>query len=233
MMNVNNITKRVYLVLLILFVLYSTVVFVLPFYKNNVFWLSYFFTIIAFAVQIYVFCYVFREEADIKSKFYRFPITRISVVYLVVQSVLGIISMLFATIVPVWIPFVLYVIMLGIVGIGLIAVDTVQTEIIATDQKLEKDISFMCNLQSKVNMLVAHPESGEICTSLEKFAESCRYSDPVSSKATKEIEQELSNIVDELQRAVIDNDTLGTLSLCRKAEAMLKERNRICKVSKR
>ena len=42
MMNVNNITKRVYLVLLILFVLYSTVVFVLPFYKNNVFWLSYF-----------------------------------------------------------------------------------------------------------------------------------------------------------------------------------------------
>ena len=40
---------------------------------------------------------------------------------------------------------------------------------------------------------------------------------------------DLSSLLDELQRALLDNDAAG---LCKKARAVLAERNRICKLNK-
>lgn len=232
MMKADKTNKRVYIILVILFVVYSVIVFVVPGNKNSVFWLSYLFVVVAIAVQLYIFRLSFRKEGSVKSKFYGFPIAQIGVVYLAVQLVLSTVFMLLASAVSPWIPVVLYVFLLGVAGIGLITADIMRDEIVALDQKLEKDVSFMRNLQSKVNVLTSQCVEGELCAAMEKFAENLRYSDPVSSEVIKDIEQELSACVDELQKAVIDNDTVGAISLCRRAEVTLMERNRLCKLNK-
>ena len=66
----------------------------------------------------------------------------------------------------------------------------------------------------------------------KKFAEDIRYSDPVSSDALGDIEQELAAAVEELQAAVVDGDGESVAQLCRKASAVLSERNRLCKLGK-
>ena len=45
---------RVVTVMAVLLVVFSVIVFVLPFKKNSVFWLSYLFGILALAVQLYI-----------------------------------------------------------------------------------------------------------------------------------------------------------------------------------
>ena len=65
------------------------------------------------------------------------------------------------------------------------------------------------------------------------MAEEFKYSDPVSSEAIKNIENELSEMVDELQKAVVDNDSESIIGLCDKIKISLTERNRLCKLNKR
>ena len=86
----------------------------------------------------------------------------------------------------------------------------------------------MRNLQSKVCQMATQCDAPE----LKKFAEDIRYSDPVSSDALGDIEQELAAAVEELQAAVVDGDSESVAQLCRKASATLAERNRLCKLNK-
>lgn len=65
-----------------------------------------------------------------------------------------------------------------------------------------------------------------------KFTEAIRFSDPVSSATLNEIEAELSACVDEIQRAVTDDDSTGAIALLDRANVLLLERNRLCKLNK-
>ncbi len=76
-------------------------------------------------------------------------------------------------------------------------------------------------------------QDDSIRTALEKFAEDIRFSDPVSSAALEAAEADLSACIDDLQQAVLDNDCEAALSLEKRAEMLLSERNRQCKLEKR
>ena len=89
----------------------------------------------------------------------------------------------------------------------------------------------MRGLQSKING-IAGLCSVDVREDVAKLAEALRYSDPVSADALAEIEGELSACVDELQAAVVDGDNAAVRELCRKAGAILVERNRLCKLNK-
>ena len=57
-------------------------------------------------------------------------------------------------------------------------------------------------------------------------------SDPVSSDALKDIEENLTGLVEELGNAVLDKDYSATRTLCAKASSLLADRNRMCKLNK-
>ena len=67
---------------------------------------------------------------------------------------------------------------------------------------------------------------------LFRSAEDIRFSDPVSSAALEAAEADLSACIDDLQQAVLDNDCEAALSLEKRAEMLLSERNRQCKLEK-
>lgn len=216
----------------VLLVLYILVAFLIPFVHTAVFWVSFLFALIAFGVVAASLYIAFIKNPDAKSRFYGFPIAKIGAIYGLAQLVAGLLFMALAAFVPVWLAVLVFAIALGAAVIGLISAEAVVEEIHVQDRKLKKDVSLMRALQSKVNQMATQCDDAD-AAEVRKFAEELRYSDPVSSDALAEIEADLCAVVEELQAAVVDGDSNVISPLCRKASALLAERNRLCKLNKR
>ena len=212
----------------VLLVLYILVAFLIPVVHTAVFWVSFVFTLIAFAVVAASIYIAFVKKPDARSRFYGFPIARIGAIYGLAQLIAGFVFMVLAQWAPVWAAILVYAIALGAAVIGLISAEAVVSEIHTQDDKLKKDVSLMRSLQSKVNQMAAQSENADI----KALADALRYSDPVSNAAIADAEADLAAAVDELQSAYIDGDSEAVAKLCRKASALLAERNRLCKLNK-
>lgn len=223
---------RWWVVLGVVLVVYNVLAFALPFPKTAVFAVSYLFTTIAILAQIYVIRTAFYRGEGVKSKFYGFPIAKLGVIYLAVQLIAGLVFMALGLIVPVWLSLALYVVLLGIAAAGFVAADAARDEVVRQELKLEKDVSRMREFQAKGRALVTLNQIPEAARPLEKLAEDLRFSDPVSSEALTEIEDQLAECLAQLQEAVSAQKTEQILSVCREAERILAERNQLCKLSK-
>lgn len=212
----------------VLLLLYILVAFLIPFVHTAVFWVSFVFTLIAFAVVAASMYIAFVKNPDARSRFYGFPLARIGAIYGLVQLIAGFVFMALAQWAPVWAAFLVYAIALGAAVIGLVSAEAVVSEIHAQDDKLKKDVSLMRSLQSKVNQMAAQSEN----TDIKALADEFRYSDPVSNAAIADAEADLAAAMDELQSAYVDGDSEAVAKLCRKASALLAERNRLCKLNK-
>ena len=220
--------KRGAVCLGVLLVLYLLLVFLIPFAKTAVFWFSFAFTLIAFGVVGYALYTAFLKKPDARSRFYGFPFARIGVIYGGVQLVVGLLFMALGKWIPAWLAVLVYAAMLGAAVLGLVRADAVVETIHTQDQKLKKDVTFMRSLQSKANQMSAQCNLPEV----QQFCENIRYSDPVSSEALAEIERDLSAAVDDLQAAIVDGDSDVISQLARKADTLLSEWNRVCKLNK-
>lgn len=220
--------KRGAVCLGVLLALYLLLAFLISFVKTAVFWFSFAFTLIAFGVTAYALYMAFLKKPDARSRFYGFPIAKIGVIYGGVQLVLGLLMMALGKWVPVWVAVLLYAVLLGAAVIGLVSADAVVEEIHVQDKKLKKNVAFMRALQSQVNQMASQCSLPEV----KQFSEDVRYSDPVSSDALAEIERDLFAAVEELQAAIVDGDNGAALQLVKKADNLLKERNRLCKLNK-
>lgn len=215
---------RFIIVLAILFVVLSVIAFALPMGKTATFWLSYVFAVIALAVQLYAWPKAFGGEGA-KSKFYGFPIARVTTIYLVVQLVMSLVFMLAAKWVPAWLVVILFVVLLAAAVIGLISADAIRDEVERQETVRKVDTATMKALQAKAAAIAASCTDAEQKSTLDRLAEAFRYSDPVSSDATQKLEMKLEVLLDELQES-------GNPDLIRKIEATLNERNQLCKMSK-
>ena len=231
-MKMNKDSIRAIIVAAVTFVIYNLVVFLIPFTMKGVFWTSYVFTLVAFAVvgaSIYI---AFFQKPDAKSRFYGFPIAKIGVIYGIAQLVVGLVFMALGKILPVWVAVLVYGVGLCVAIIGLVSADAVRDEIEKQDEKLKENVELMRSLQSKVNQMVNMCDDADATAELKAFAEEIKYSDPVSDDSLAEIESDLSAVIAELQNAVVEGDANSIKVLCRKATLTLGERNRLCKLNK-
>lgn len=214
-------------------VVFNVIAFVIPIPKSAVFWVAYIFGMLAIAAQLLFMSIAFSSKEDIRSKFYGFPIARIGIIYGACQLLLSLAAMALGAFIPVWVPVVVFVIIAAAAGVGLVSTDMVREEIEKQDEKLVKDVSRMRSLQSKMNVLISQTDAGgELKTALDKLADEIKYSDPVSSSATEQIEDELNFNIEELQKAIVDGDNVSALTICKKTSGILAERNRLCKLNK-
>ena len=213
-------------------VVYNVIAFALPFGKAAVFFLSWIFTMAALAAQVYVIRIAFFKGEGVKSKLYGFPIARVGLLYLAVQVVLGLIFMALGTVVPLWLPLVLYVILMGAALIGLITTEGAREEVERQERKLVKNVSRMKKFRALADTLARENQILEAKEPLKELAEAFRYSDPVSSGALREIEDTLGDDLANLQDAVALLEKEKALELCRKTRRDLKERNQLCKMTK-
>lgn len=221
-------TKRALAVAAIIFVVYNLIVFLIPFQRETVFWVSYGFSIAAFSVISAAVYSAYIKKPDAKSRFYGYPVVRIALIYGGAQLVASVLFMALGDVLKVWIAALVYAVGMGAALIGLISVESVVDEIQAMDVKLKKETTLMRSLQSKVSQIAAQSEDAAV----KKLAEEFRYSDPVSSEAIADAEADLVAAVDDLQAAFVDDDKEAMAQLCREIKALLSERNRLCKLNK-
>ena len=141
-------TMRGIVALAVVLVLYILIAFLIPFVHTATFWVSFVFTLIAFAVVAASIYIAFIKNPDAKSRFYGFPIARIGVLYGGAQLIVSLVVMALAQWTPWWIPVLVYAIGLGAAVVGLVAADAVVEEIQTQDVKLKEDVALMRSLQS-------------------------------------------------------------------------------------
>lgn len=221
---------RGYIVLAILLAVYCAVAFLAPFARTATFWIGFGFGAFALLFQLYVI-HTF-SDGDARSRFYGFPVVRLGVYYLVAQLILSLIEMALAKLLPMWIPLLVNAVLAAAALIGCITVETMRDEIARQDVKLKKDVSAMRELQSLAAALVAQCPDDALKPALRKLADEFRYSDPVSSEATRDLEGDLRSQLADLQQALVEGDAEDARKLCGKLTGSLAERNRVCAVSK-
>lgn len=221
---------RFYIVLAAVLVLFCVIALMLPFARTATFWLSFLAAVFAILIQLYAMPRAMKGDA--RSKYYGFPILRISFIYLLVQTALSLVFMALAGYIVWWIPTTVYIIIACVTLVGFVAADSVREEVQQQDEDIKNKVQLMRTLQSRANVLAAQHEAGEAGKALKNFAEDMRFSDPVSVDAIADAEAELIVAIDSLQQAVIDGSEADIVTLCRKATAALAERNRLCKLNK-
>lgn len=224
--------KRGYIVDAIIFVVFSVIAFAAPFAKTGTFWLGYVFGVIAIVAQIYFFAISFSKGEDVKSKFYGFPIAKIGVVYMAVQLVISLIEMIVAFVIPVWVALIVNILPIAFAAVGSIAADMMREEIVRQDVQIKTDVNNMRALQSLTASLPGLCQDAELKKTLQNLADEFKYSDPVSSEDTKDMENELKFMVNEIQRSLVDGDINAANGFCVRVKASLAERNRVCKLGK-
>ena len=225
-----NATRGIF-TLVILLAVFSVIAFVIPFPKNTVFWIAYACGVFAILFQLYIFRSSFGKE-DARSRFYGFPIARLGIIYLTVQLIVSVAEIALSKFLPVWVVVIINVLILAAALLGCVTTVTMRDEIAAQDVKLKKSVTVMRELQSISAALVDQANDSNIKATLKKLADEFRYSDPISSEKTKEIEDDMLSRLNDLQQTVIDGDINGAKALCDKLTGCLKERNRICSVNK-
>ena len=225
-MNKNRV--RLYTILVILLVLVSVIAFAVPMERTAVFWLSYAFAVIAIAVQAYSYPKAFGGDS-VRSRFYGFPIARVTTIYLIIQLVLSLAVMLLSgtarVAVPTWAAVIVYALLLGLTLIGLITAEGVREEVERQEAEKPKKTETMRGLQNKAAAMAATCENPELKSALDDLAEEFRYSDPISSEATEKLEMRMDIMLDELKRD-------GNLQLVQTIRQILAERNQVCKQNK-
>ena len=216
----------------LLLALFNLVAFIIPFARTTSFWLGYIFTSVAILAQLPLMLYAFMPKGSLRNSLYGFPIARLSLIYLLVQAVIGLLCMLLAAWLPFSVALIVQAVVLALTMIGCMATSAIRDEIHHQDARLQKDVSVMRELCSRAGALAGQAQGEVVQEQLRKLADDFRYSDPVSSEATFPLESDLRACMDNLEHAFTDGDMDGVAKLCPKAAALLAERNRLCKLNK-
>lgn len=179
-----------YLILGIVFAVFTVVAFVAPFTKTPVFWVSYLFGLVAICFQISLWNKALKGES-LKSKFLGFPVLYIGVTYLIVQLIISLIMMAVPGI-PIWVVIIVDVIVLAITCILSISGDVAKTAIEKTEEKVQTKTAFIKGLKADVDVLLSEEKDPVIKKELVKLADDIRYSDPMSSSELEEIENQIA-----------------------------------------
>ena len=214
-----------YAVLAIAFALYNVIAFAVPTEKTATFWIAYAFSVVAFALQIGVWKFAFKGADTLKSKFLGIPLISVGARYLAVQVIAFAVFMAFPLL-PTWIPVVICSVILGISAICLIGTETGREEINRVEEKVEKKVFYIKSLQVDVELLAESESDPVIKAELLKLADKIHFSDPMSSDALTEVEETITNKIEELKTAE------NKLAIISAAGALVAERNKKAKILK-
>lgn len=217
--------KTPYIVIAILFAMFNVFAFAIPTEKTFVFWVGYAFSVIAFAVEGFVWHLTISKKQDLKSKLIGSSVVYISTAYLAVQFITFLLFM-FISSVPSWCVVLVCVLILGIATICMITTNAGTEMITVTEINVAAKRQFIKELQIEVEMLAEIETNNEIKVKLTEFAKKIRLSDPMSDASLVGLEDELLSKI-----AVIESSSDKATAIA-EAELLLLKRNKKVKALK-
>ena len=220
--------NTVVIIYFVLAVIYVVLFLAVPFEKNAATWVAFAFGCISIVAGAIVSYSSFDRGQDLKSKVYGFPMFRLGYYYTTVQLILTIALFIaeFFVDIPVWISVVFGIALLGALVIGVTAIDNTRDIIQKQEIRDAQKTLTIENFRVDIDSLVRKCADENVKNELEKLAEEFRYSDPVSSEATREIEDSINAKVNELTTNIDKQD--GS-QMVKEIRDLLIERNNICK----
>lgn len=214
-----------YVVLGILLVLVSVIAFVIPTEKPGTFWIAYVFTAVAFAAQIVIWKNALGKEDTQKSKFLGLPVVYIGIAYLIAQVVAFAVFTAIPAL-PIWSAVVACSAIVGISAVLMIAGEAGRGEIERVEEKVQKKVFFIRELQADVELIAAKESNADLKIALTQLAERIRFSDPMSNEHMEDLEIKISSKVAELKNTINRLETITELN------SLLDERDKKVKMLK-
>ncbi|MBE6713443.1 MAG: hypothetical protein E7580_08045 [Ruminococcaceae bacterium] len=234
-MNSNKKATSLIAVYGIVIFLYVFIFVMLPFEKEDASWLSFGFTIFSMIASLFICAIAMGKDNSLVSKMYGIPVFKIGMYYVAAQFILGVLFCILAPMVdiPSWLPIILYVVLFCAVVIGVIATDNARDMALEIEQETKVNTRTITYFRIDIDGIADACNNLEVKAELEKLKEQFRYSDPVSSEATRESEAIVQAMLDELKVALTVGNTDEIRIQIQKTANALNTRNRICKANKR
>ena len=227
--------NKAVLVLVLVAVLFSAVIFIIPFEKGVCFWISYVAELVAIALQIPMFKVSFYNNLQARSKILGFPVFRVGYLYLAIQTIVSLALFCvgsFAKDFPSWIALVICIIILGLAVICSLTNEITKESIVEIETNTVQNTEFIKKMRASAAQLVNKANDPGTRKKLEALAENFQYSDPVSSERINNEETALASAFAQLEAAVAANSS-DIDDLCIKVQSALDDRNTACKMNKK
>lgn len=219
--------KNIILVIALLFIAFNVIAFATPSQLSLGFWFAYAFTVIAFAIELFMWLRFFNANKSLKSKFINLPILNICTYYAIVQFVLFLVFK-FAYMLPPWTSIICNIVVLVVALICFISIDSSSDYIKTVGEKAHSKVAFIKTLQAEVEGIADSVEDNMIRERINDLVEALRFSDPMSDPFLEDTERIISDKVSELKTA----DERNMEPLIADIIKLINDRNRKCKMLK-
>ena len=208
--------------------------FLVPFEKTVAGYIALGFTVLSILVSLVFSAKIAKNANTAKKAFYAAPVIKVATVYMVVQILIGITLCAVGAFVDLSTVISLVVCLAWFMACAgaLIAANAVKKAVAPIETETEVKIKNTTAFRIDMMSVFEACKSDEIRKELEKLAEEFKYSDPVSSPDTVEIEKKIASEIASLANKVEDDKIEKAKEGIRTVRNLLSERNRICKAYK-
>lgn len=189
------------------------------------FWWSLTFLVIAFAIEICLNIGVLDDQNSIEMYFFGLPLTYLSGVYVVVESI---VCLLFSLFLNFGLEFGVTVQMLILVifGVMMIIAYINKNILLENDSIRTEQRTYMATAASKLKEIEGSADSREIRSKIHSLYEASKMSDPKVSEELYDIEDRIDEKINQLKELVNNTEIANDIIL--EIKKMIDERNGIC-----
>lgn len=212
-----------------------TLLFVLiPFDKQAVSWIAYAFAMVALVGNLAIDWVAFRNAKTLKSKLYGFPIFRLGIIYVCTQLAVSIVFIVVGAFVkvPFWASLLASLLLVALTAIGTIVGDNLHDTLEHIEEKGADSTKRFVALQNRALDINDKCVNSDLKDIMQELVEKFKYGDPVSSDATKEIEDDIAEQLAILDGLVAAGDAEKAIESIKAILNLLSSRSRLCKSGK-
>lgn len=215
-----KLTQKMWIILLIIAFVVTTLTFLIPFIHTPVFWIGIGCTWAMFGITAGVYYYAFHKRSDVFSYFLGWPIYRVSLVSLVVQVIFGFVLNIFSSQIPLKVAIFTELLIFAATCICLVFRGAARDTVNACESSDKSSSTAFRSIRTRVEVLIACTEDENMKESLKRISDELRYSDPTHHE-----------IDEAILSAVSENDL--TFEDIQGIRQLLKQRNAEIKTSKK
>ena len=223
---VNKNFKFYFAIWAILFVVFNAVVFIVAANAGVItgrevsFWVSYALIVASFVAQL--LCARSAFSGDSRKLFYGLPLIQVSYTGLIVSIIAGAILIL-VRVIPDWIGAVVCLIIAAIEAIAIVKAKAAADIASDRDAEIRQKTSFIREMTAEAELLYKSATTEEQKRELKKLYEAFRYSNPVTTPSSFEIEEEIKATLFDLKKEFSVSTVQQLISLIKKRNSVIKD----------
>lgn len=209
----------------ILFGVYNMLVFVIFKDHNSVFWVSYVFEVLAFALCAGCF-FLSLKNMSLKAVFFGIPLISFSLYFLILETVVSFIFMALRNVVSLTLAIVIQVLILAAFLIIAIVSLMAKDAAMAANNNINNSAKYIQSFRVDLEGYAERCQDPTAKAAIEKLAETARYADQRTTQLSAPLETQISALVSQIQNCVNTGNYQAIPQLCQQAEYAYSDRDR-------